>query len=181
MENDYKFWQFAILTCLIFIVALGIIIIALLWGMISRLKKCPEAPSTIEPKWLATEIFFINHSIKIKGGISMVQAEVDQTFKATWPGPVDKYGNPANLQEGSVTFSSDDEEVATIEADPETGTYSATIKTHQKTGATAVRIKAKDADGDDLEGVLAVEVVAGDAVGFAEPTTTTPVDDEDEN
>lgn len=111
----------------------------------------------------------------------MVQAEVDQTFKATWPGPVDKYGNAAGIQEGSIVFSSDDDSIATIEADAEAGAYSATIKTHSKTGATAVRIKAKDADGDDLEGVLAVEVVAGDAVGFAEPTTTTPEDDTDED
>lgn len=133
-------------------------------------------------KWLANHISFINYKIKIGGSFTMVQAKVDQKFGVTWPSPVDKYGNATEVE--NVTFASDDESLATIEADTATGPYSAIVHTNGTPGATAVRIKADPKIGEEtaeIEGSLAVEIVSGEATGFGDPTNTTPVDDEDDN
>lgn len=131
--------------------------------------------------WHPNEVsFFIN--LKTKGTITMQTAKVDQKFIATWPAPKDKYGNEATVQEGSTKFVSDDEEIATVEPNPDGTPYSAVVTTKKKVGSTMVRIKA---DGDlgegerEIEGTLTVEVLSGDAVGFAEATTTAPEDNLD--
>lgn len=110
----------------------------------------------------------------------MQTAKVDQKFNVNWPGPKDKYGNDAKVQEGSIAFSSDDEEIATVAANPDAGPYAATVTTQKKPGATAIRIKAVDGDGEgDLSGLLAVEVSPGDAIAFGDPVTDAPVDNLD--
>mgnify|MGYP002390447942 CR=1 FL=1 len=109
----------------------------------------------------------------------MAQAKVGQKFTATWPGPKDKFGNDAQVQDGSVVFVSDDPSIADVQANPDGGPYSATVNTGSKVGATTVRIQA-DADLGEgvsqIEGLLTVEVRAGDAVAFGEAVTTDPVD-----
>lgn len=144
---------------------------------LNRKKKKPG-----KKPWSVKEVFFIQSSIKTKGVINMQTAQVDKVFTATWPGPKDKYGNDATVQEGSIEFSSDDSGIVSVEANPDGGPYSVKIKTLTKTGATAIRIKA-DADLGEgvktIEGVLAVEVVSGEATGFAEPEVTEPVDNEE--
>lgn len=142
-------------------------------------------PVPVDLPWIPNEIFFFNLQIKTKGGITMAQAKVDQKFHATWPNPVDKYGNAATVQDGSVKFTSDDEEIATVEPNPDGGPYSCTVTTQKKTGATAIRISA-DADLDEspdadkeITGQLAVEVLPGEATGFAEATSDAPVDNTD--
>lgn len=141
----------------------------------------PEPPP-VEFKWTATNIFFHSHKIKIGGLITMVQTRVDHKFNVSWPAPTDKYGNATEVE--NVKFVSDDESIATIEADPDNGPYAAIVRTHDKTGATAVRIQADPKVGEEegsIEGVLAVEVASGEAQGFGDPTTSTPVEDEDDN
>lgn len=112
----------------------------------------------------------------------MVKTPIDKKFSVNWPAPVDKGGNAAEVE--NVQFSSDDETVATVEPDPDNGPYACTVHTTNKVGATAIKIKA-DADlgeGEkEINGMLAVEVTAGEATGFGEPTTGDPVDDEDED
>lgn len=156
------------------------IIILWIWWMRAHRHRIPVP---IDQPWIPEIVF--NHSLTTKGGIKMAKAQVDQKFHATWPNPVDKYGNPASVQDGSVKFTSDDESIATVESNPDGGAYSCTITTKTKTGATAIRISA-DADLDEspeadkeITGQLAVEVVAGQATGFAEATTDAPVDNTD--
>lgn len=113
-------------------------------------------------------------------------AKVDQKFTAEWPAPKDKYGNEATVQDNSIEFESDDEEIATIEKNPDGGPYSAIVRTGSKPGTTLVRIKA-DADLTDegtkeIEGTLTVITVPGDAAGFtADPVVGDAVDDDDDN
>lgn len=132
--------------------------------------------------------FIVFSSQKIKGNIFMISAKISQKFTAEWPSPVDKGGNIAQVQEGSVKFTSDDESIATVEPDPDHAPYGCIVHTGTKTGATAIKIQADanlDDDGDPttgddvktIEGILSVEVLAGEAVGFAEPTTGTPADE----
>jgi hypothetical protein len=128
--------------------------------------------------WHPKEILFNNQ--KIKGVINMAQAKVDQVFFATWPDPVDKYGNPAEVE--NVRFVSDNEEIASIEQAAEGGALRAKITTKSKTGATSVRIQADPKIGAEqglIEGILTVEVLPGEATGFGEAVTTTPEDNQD--
>jgi hypothetical protein len=163
------------------IIEIGLLVVILLLVL---LKIPMRLTAYVEPTpelWLANEVFFIDHHLKTKGGIQMKQAQVDQKFNANWPAPKDKYGNETTVKEDSVQFSSDDETIATVEPDPDNAPYGCKIKTNSKTGATAIHIKARTADDSgELEGQLAVEVVAGDAVAFGEPNTSDAVDDEDE-
>jgi hypothetical protein len=161
----------------------SVIIIALwIWWMRANRHRIPVP---VDRPWIPSEISFFNHQIKTKGGIFMSQAKVDQKFHATWPNPVDKYGNPATVQDGSVKFTSDDETIATVEPNPDGGPYSCTVTTQKKTGATAVRIAA-DSDLDQspnaekiITGQLAVEVLPGEATGFADPSSDDAVDNTD--
>lgn len=110
-------------------------------------------------------------------------AKVDQVFKAQWPAPTDKYGNETTVEEHSVSFKSDDEDIATVEPDPDAAPYGAIIKTGKKVGSTMIKISA-DADKDSgeerlLEGFLTVEVLPGEAVAFGEATVTEPTDNAD--
>lgn len=165
--------------------------------------KCPKTFHK-KFKWKVRLISFLFTHLKTKGDISMTSAKVDQTFLASWPAPKDKYGNPAKVQEGSIAFVSDFPEFADIA--PATAEeiaaynesaaddakipddaipYTAKVTTRKDVGSTMVRIKA---DGNldpaetavsTLEGILTVEVLAGDAVAFAEAKVTTPSDNTD--
>lgn len=149
-------------------------------------------------KWKVRQIAFLITHIKTKGDIVMQQAKVDQVFFATWPEPKDKYGNPTKVQPDSIQFVSDFPDIADIvkatdeeltayndgAADeakiaPESFLYTGKVTTRKSVGSTMVRIKADPTAADDdslIEGTLTVEVLAGDAAGFAEGKTTTPVD-----
>lgn len=129
--------------------------------------------------WYPKTVFF-NNKHKTGGIIMSTTAKVDQVFFLDWPGPVDKYNNATQVE--NVTFSTDDANVATIEAAPERSPYSAKVTTQKAVGATMVRINA-DADLGEgivpIQGTHTVEVLAGDAVGFAEATATAPEDNAD--
>lgn len=137
-------------------------------------EQIPPPPGKPEP-WIPKEVVF--SKLKIKGKIMATQAQVDQTFFVTWPEPVDKYGNPAAVE--NVRFESSDETRAVVEAAPERGPLTAKVTTKGVLGGVDAKIKA---DGDigegvkELEGIHTVEVLGGDAVAFGEATATTPVD-----
>ncbi len=88
---------------------------------------------------------------------------------------VDKAGNPA-IVDGSPSWASSDEAVATVQAAPDGMT--ATVVATGALGTAQVSVQA-DADLGEgvtpLVGVLDVEVVASAAVGL-DITTGTPVD-----
>lgn len=163
------------------ILGLLVVVIVLVIKLFKK-ESTPPDPVPGEKEWKPSRIIFINNKIKIGGNIHMVTAKVDQKFGVTWPSPTDKYGNATEVE--NVTFEADDESIATIEADPETGPYSAIVHTQSVPGATAVRIKADPKVGEEvgsIEGSLAVEVTSGEATGFGDPTNDDPVDDDDAN
>lgn len=165
-----------------------ILILILLFVILHKINELLKPTPGLE-EWNVKTVEFKNLKIKIKGVLIMTTAKVDQVFHLDWPGPKDKYGNPATVQ-GEASFSSDDEEVATIEPAPERSPYSAKVTTKQSVGSTMLRIKADanltdDGDtttGDDvkeIEGTHSVEVLSGEATGFLEPTATEPADNPD--
>ena len=135
-------------------------LILLLIAKIAEAKKKKRK----KPKILLSLI--INH-IKIKGGIIMVGLKDTQKVTGTL-NPVDSKGNAAAVQSGSVTVTSSDEVVVTVVKDPENELGFTLVA--GKPGTAQVDFSA-DADLGEgivsITGFTAVEVQAGDAVGFA--------------
>jgi hypothetical protein len=158
------------------------IILALLlicFILVSTIKQLRKMASPSRSVWYPNMVFFNFHH-QIKGTIMSTTAKVDQKFNVQWPAPMDKYNNEAQAE--NVSFSSDDEEIATIEPDPENGPYAAKVTTKQKVGSTMVRIKGDAVLGEGekaIEGLLTVEVLPGEAVGFGSPVVGTPVDNDE--
>lgn len=99
-----------------------------------------------------------------------------QEVDITYPKPVDKKGQPAPVQDGSVKFSSSDETAATVTQDP-ADPFKATVRS-VGAGVTSVNIEA-DADMGDgttlIHGEpISFQISGGQAVGFGSPTIGTP-------
>lgn len=146
-------------------------------GVCITVQQCPTAPPwallTLGP---VTEQNLPGH---FPTGEPMTLALTNtQQCGATWPSPVDKKGQPAPVQAGSIVFTSSDVTVATATADA-TNPYKCLIVAVGN-GTCNVNISA-DADLGDgvntIHGVqLDVTVTGGMAVGFGDPTVETPVE-----
>lgn len=81
--------------------------------------------------------------------------------------PTDKDGDPAAVEPGTVSFTSSDESIATVEEDPNDETKFKIIG--KKAGVAQVDFSA-DADRGEgvktITGFVAVEVLPADATGF---------------
>jgi hypothetical protein len=112
------------------------------------------------------EIEFTIDNIKIKGKNMAVTAFPQQRIPFTLQ-PVDRKGNPAAVEAGTVEYWTDDEAVATVEEDPTNELAGAIITTG--VGVTQLNYTA---DADLGEGVVAIsgfdaiEVKPEAAVGF---------------
>jgi hypothetical protein len=113
--------------------------------------------------------------LTLKGEFTKMQCTDTQEFDFEFGKPLDKKGNPAPVQDGSVVLSvSDGNGTVTAKADnPFAGTFKADKPTADITAPGTVVINA-DADlGDgvkNITGAFPVIVKGGEAVGFAEPT-----------
>ena len=110
---------------------------------------------------------FVINNIKIKGEITLVSLRSTQYVESGELQAVDRLGNPAEVQAGSVNFSSSDEGVFRIERlDNESRVK--VIATG--TGVAQLNYSA-DADLGDgvvtIEGFTGVEVLPAQAVGFS--------------
>lgn len=105
-------------------------------------------------------------TIKIKGQFMALTLTTVQQVKGQ-VNPVDRQGNPAKVEAGTVNYSSSDESVAVVEEDPDDETKFTVIAK----GVGVAQITA-EADADLGEGVktistfAAVEVLPEGAVGF---------------
>lgn len=123
----------------------------------------------------------LSTGLTLKGDIRFMQMRKDQKVRIEFGAPVDKNGDPAKVQEGSVSISVTDGS-ATVEPDP-TNPFAATIigaaETVDPTEPGAVVIVA-DADlGDGVKNIQGVEplLITGlEAVGFGPATVGTPED-----
>lgn len=81
---------------------------------------------------------------------------------------VDRLGNPAEVQEGSVNFSSSDESIFTVEQNPENEKQ---VKVVAHAPGVAQLNYSADADLGEgvvtIEGFTGVEVLPAQAVGFS--------------
>lgn len=106
-------------------------------------------------------------SINIQGVLTMVTLKDSQQVSGILT-VQDAKGNAASLQPGTVKITSSDEEVFTVEVDPDHETKFKIIA--GKPGVAQLNFSG-DADLTDegvktIEGFAGVEVTAGDAVGF---------------
>lgn len=117
----------------------------------------------------------------VRGDITNMQIRDDQKFRIEFGKPLDKKGNAASVQEGSVSISVTDGS-ATVEPDP-TNPFAATIigvsPTADITKPGAVIITA-DADlGEGVRNITGSEpliVTGGQAVGFGPASVGTAED-----
>lgn len=123
----------------------------------------------------------LDTNLYVRGVITNMQLRDDQKVRITFGKPLDKKGNPASVQEGSVSISVTDGS-ATVEPDP-ADPFSATIigvsPTADITKPGAVIITA-DADlGEGVKNITGSEpliVTGGQAVGFGPASVGTAED-----
>lgn len=139
-------------------------------------KKCPPVPVPEQDAHIAIEFDLVN--VKIKGKNMALTAAPQQRIPFILQ-PVDRRGNPAPVQEGSVSISMADTAVATVERDP-ANELAGWVMTHA-VGVTQINYSA---DADLGEGVTtitgfdAIEVKPEQAVGFG--ITFGPAEDVEE-
>lgn len=119
--------------------------------------------------------------LTLKGDLKAMQLRDDQKCRIEFGKPVDKKGQPASVQEGSVSVSITDDS-AHFEPDPDNpfaGTVIADKPTADPTAPGAIVITA-DADmGEGVRNIQGVEpliVTGGEAVGFGAASLGTPED-----
>lgn len=139
-------------------VMISLIVVSILIYLITRMKGKKRTPK------LLLELF-TNHT-KIKGDIMAITLTTTQFVEGTLQ-PVDAKGRPAPVDEGTVEFSSSDENVFIVEEDP---ANELKLKiTAIGEGVAELRYSA-DADLGDgvvtIEGFTAVEVLAAMATSF---------------
>lgn len=145
-----------------------IILAALLVGAIVLLLRkhdCPSPPPCGEGTGWIENNYFID-GLKIKGKNMALTAFPQQRIPFLLQ-PVDRKGNPAPVEAGSVTFSIDNPAVASVEQDPANQLAGFVIT--NGVGVTQINYSA---DADMGEGVTtitgfdAIEVKPEQAVGF---------------
>lgn len=109
------------------------------------------------------------NSITVKSTNMAVSFYPGQSVEGTLQ-PLDRKGNPANVEAGSVRFTSSDESIFTVESDP---TNELKVKLVAVAPGVAQLNYSADADLDlgegevrTIEGFAAVEVLPEEAVGF---------------
>lgn len=108
---------------------------------------------------------FINQ-IKIEGKITMVSLKTTQFVEGQLQ-PVDRLGNPAPVEPGSVRFTSSDENVFRAAQDAENELNVRLIATGVGVAQLSYSADADLGEGIvTIEGFTGVEVLPADAVGF---------------
>lgn len=130
------------------------------------------------PKVVWTCNYVIVNNSKIGGTIMSTTVKSNtKSIKFSFGAPVDAKGNAAQVEDGSVSLSSDNTDIATVEPDPDNA-YGGIATLTGKAGVAKLNISA-DADlGEGVKsitGFTALEVQAGEAVGFGEATFGEPV------
>jgi hypothetical protein len=134
--------------------------------LLRKRKECPTPPTCPEEDKSGFLVTFIIDNTKITGKNMALSAFPQQRtpFELT---PVDRKGNPAQVEAGTVVFSVADTAIAEVQVDP-TNELRGVIIT-KTTGVTQLNYSA-DADlgagVTTISGFDAIEVKAEQAVGF---------------
>lgn len=141
---------------IVFSIITVLVVIAIIFN--GRKKKCDNAGR------LELLLFFNN--INIQGGIIMAKLTLTQFLEGILK-PVDRLGNPASVEPGTVQFSSSDEQVFVVEQDP---THETKLKVTAKGVGVAQLNYQADADLGEgvktISGFTAIEVQPAEAAGF---------------
>lgn len=117
---------------------------------------------------IISRVEYLDSHIVLKGEISMASLRENEQVRFTVT-PRTAKGNVGKVQAGSVEWSSSDPAIATVEEDP-TNELSAVVKAVGPEGSATITFTA-DADLSDgvrpVSGLGAVQVIAGDTVGFS--------------
>jgi hypothetical protein len=162
------------MTVVTIILGLGLIYALYL---LSRKRHCCQTPPVEESKGYIMNEYTIDNT-KIKGKNMALTAAPNQRIPFVLQ-PVDRRGNPAQVEAGTVEYWIDDETIADVEEDPANELAGWVIT--KAVGVTQLNYKA-DADlGEgvtEIVGFDAIEVKPEGAVGFG--ITFGPAEDIDE-
>lgn len=150
--------------------------ISIIIGILVLLSKILVTKDSLYKYKSFQVIYFLNS--KIISNMALIIKADQSPFSGVFGKPVDKFGNLAEVQEGSVKITSSDETVGKVLQDT-TNPYAFSVEVTGKAGVFSVNISA-DADlGDGVKtitGLGSVEVKSGEATGFGEPKFTMNVD-----
>jgi hypothetical protein len=108
---------------------------------------------------------FIFYNLKIEGTIMAIQLTDTQLVRGTLK-PVDAKGYEAKVEAGSVRFSTSDTDVFNVEQNPESELDLTVTAVKPGAGVLNWSFDADRGEGvKTISGQVAVEVLAGDAVG----------------
>lgn len=147
----------------------------LLRCLICRLLGCAgHHPPRPKPNFLVY-LRFGTYSVTFEGNHMASDLPDDKTASATVT-PLDAKGNPAQVEAGSAVWTSSDESVATVVADP-TNELGATVTPVGPLGSAQIKMEC-DADlGAGVQSIAFlgdINVIAGQAVGGTIAFTVNP-------
>jgi hypothetical protein len=127
---------------------------------------CNDGRKKCKRKKVKVQLTITIEKVKIKGKIMAISLRDTQVAEVELS-VVDKKGYPAQVDEGSVQYTSSDESVFRVEEDPDNELRAKIVAVAP--GVAQLNYTA-DADLEDgitsIDGFTAVEVLPGDAVGF---------------
>jgi len=127
---------------------------------------CDDGRKKCKRKKVKVQLTITIEKVKIKGKIMAISLRDTQVAEVELS-VVDKKGYPAQVDEGSVQYTSSDESVFRVEEDPDNELRAKIVAVAP--GVAQLNYTA-DADLEDgitsIDGFTAVEVLPGDAVGF---------------
>jgi hypothetical protein len=148
--------------------------------ILKRIARALEAPRRSHHAFTLTRIVFDTGQI-VEGEIELMVLTDTQQSTLTFGPPLDRKGKPAKIQPGSVVFSIDQPDAATVTQDA-SNPFSALVVAGNPTveGSPATITITADADlGDGVKPITGVEpliVTSGEAVGFGNATVGEPVE-----
>ena len=148
--------------------------------ILKRIARALEAKQFVNDNLVLIRVSFDTGQI-VEGDIQLMVLTDTQQATITFGQPLDKKGKPAKVQPGSVAFSIDQPDAATVTQDA-SDPFTALVVAGNPTadGSPATITISADADlGDGVKTITGVEpliVTSGEAVGFGNATVSAPVE-----
>ena len=143
--------------------------------LLRRIARALEEKRAARQSLTVIRVQDLDTGLIVEGRITLMVLTDTQQTSITFGQPLDKKGKPAKVQPGSVTFSIDQPDAATVTQDAN-DPFTATVVAGNPTadGSPATITISADADlGEGVKTITGLEpliVTSGEAVGFGNAT-----------
>ncbi len=147
--------------------------------ILKRIARALEIKRAAAQRLTVIRVQDLDTGLIVEGRITLMVLTDTQQTSITFGQPVDRQGKPAKVEPGSVVFSIDQPDAATVTQDAN-DPFTASVVAGNPTveGSPATITISADADlGDGVKTITGVEpliVTSGEAVGFG-PATVGPI------